>query len=124
MKRKILVIDDNPTVILTVKVGLNDLSAEYEVIPAISGDAGLEFLEKGELPDLILLDIMMPVMDGWEVHRKIKENQVWRKIPIIFLTAVADKTSKKVGQIAAADFIEKPFDILDLKNRIDAVLKT
>lgn len=119
-----MVIDDNPTVTLTVQAGLADMSAEYEVIQASSGAAGLERLQKGETPDLILLDLMMPVMDGWEVHRKLKEHQIWRKIPIIFLTAVTDKTSKKIGQLVGSDFVEKPFNIKDLKNRIDAVLQS
>jgi CheY-like chemotaxis protein len=120
MKKKILVVDDNPSLILSVKAGLDGLASGYEVIGVTGGKECFDFLEKGNLPDLILLDIMMPLMDGWEVKRKLGEQAEWRKIPIMFLTAVTDKTSKKLGTIIGKDFIEKPFEILDLKNRLDA----
>lgn len=75
------------------------------------------------LPDLILLDIMMPGMNGWEVQRRLKENILWRNIPIVFLTAVGDPTSKVIGNITSKDCIEKPFKITDLKRRLDQILK-
>jgi CheY-like chemotaxis protein len=120
MKKKILVIDDNPAIILTVKVGLNECASGYEIVGVNSGQECFDLLNNGYLPDLILLDIMMPVMNGWEVKRKLSEDAEWRKIPIMFITAVTDKTSKKLGSILGKDFIEKPFEIYDLKNRLDA----
>jgi len=71
---------------------------------------------------LILLDIMMPEMNGWEVQKKIKDNIKWRTIPIIFLTATTDNTSRKIGSIISEDYIGKPFEIPDLKKRIDKIL--
>jgi len=123
MAKKILVVDDNPSVVLSVKSGLDDLCAGYEVIGVHSGFECFTLLQQGKLPDLILLDLMMPVMDGWGVQRKLKENPLWRKIPIVFLTAVTDSTSKKLGTIISQDYIEKPFEITDLKKRIDKILK-
>jgi len=68
------------------------------------------------------LDIMMPEISGWDVFTKIKENTSWKTIPIIFITARADPFSKGFARIPAADFIEKPFSIIDIKQRIEKYL--
>lgn len=122
MKKSILIVDDNPDVRFSVKLGLEDLDASYEVITAESGDKCLEFLKNNQIPDIILLDIMMPREDGWNIFAKVKEKLEWRNIPIIFLTAKTDDYSKGFGSISAADYVEKPFDIEDLKKRIDNIL--
>ncbi len=122
MKKSILIVDDNPDVRFSVKLGLEDLDASYEVITAESGDKCLEFLKNNQIPDIILLDIMMPRVDGWNVFAKVKEKLEWRNIPIIFLTAKTDDYSKGFGSISADDYVEKPFDIEDLKKRIDNIL--
>jgi two-component system response regulator VicR len=116
--KKIMVIDDEPDLIFTVKDALKD---EYEVITADSGRKCLDLLKKNETPDLIILDIMMPEMSGWETFNKIKENQLWDNIPVIFLTARTDYMAKDTGRFLGNDFIEKPFDIKDLKKRIEKV---
>ena len=90
MRKKILIVDDESDVILTVKTGLEDLDQTYEIMGVTSGKECFELLNKGYQPDLILLDIMMPIVNGWEVQRRLKENSTWRTIPILFLTAVAD----------------------------------
>jgi DNA-binding response OmpR family regulator len=87
-----------------------------------SGEKCLELLKNNQIPDLILLDIMMPEMNGWEVARKLRENSEWRKIPIIFLTATEDETSKITGTIIGKYYIEKPFEITNLKEKIDKAL--
>ena len=122
MKKRIMVVDDEPSVILAVKSGLEECSSEFEVIGATSGKECLDLLKNKFLPDLILLDIMMPIMDGWEVQRKIDENATWRNIPIVFLTAVTDDISKKFGGIVGEDYVEKPFDIQNLKDRINTIV--
>jgi len=122
MKKSILIVDDNPDVRFSVKLGLEDLDASYEVITAESGDKCLEFLKNDQIPDIILLDIMMPREDGWNIFAKVKEKLEWRNIPIIFLTAKTDDYSKGFGSISADDYVEKPFDIEDLKKRIDNIL--
>lgn len=122
MKKKIMLVDDNPDFIYMVKRGLHPFSDQYEVISANSGKECFELLEKGNIPDVFLLDIMMPEIDGWSIFTKLKENAQWRNIPIIFLTAKTDDYSKGFGKISAQDYIEKPFEIMDLKKRIDNVL--
>ena len=117
-----MLVDDNPDLIHMVKKGLERLDDEYEVTSATSGNECFEQLKHGEIPDLILLDIMMPEADGWKVFAELKENPVWRDIIIVFLTAKTDPYSKGFGKITAEDYIEKPFEINDLKKRIDKVL--
>ena len=123
MKKKIMMVDDEPDQILAVKLILEDLSDEYEVIGADSGMQCLELLENNQIPDLIFLDIMMPGMNGWQVFAKLKDNPEWREIPIVFLTAKTDVYSMGFGKLSADDYIEKPFEITDLKRRVDKVLK-
>lgn len=121
-KKVILAVDDNPDLVYSVKVGLETMGKDYKVITAESGKKCLQILEK-EKPDLILLDIMMPQMDGWDTCAKIKGNKKTEHIPIVFLTAKTDPVSTTMGKLASADYITKPFEIADLKKRIDAVLK-
>ena len=121
--KKIMVVDDEPDQIYVIKKSLEKAGVTYEIITANSGAQCLEFLEKNQIPDLILLDIMMPEMSGWIVFDKLKDNVMWEKIPIIFLTARTDKIAENAGGFLGDDFIEKPFDTKDLKSRIDKVLK-
>lgn len=121
--KKILIVDDEPDVASTVEFNLKESDGKYEVTCVNSGKKCLELLEKNQIPDLILLDIMMPEMNGWEVFNKIKENQAWAKIPIIFLTARIDRTAENAGSFLGDDYIEKPYDPSDLKKRIDNVLR-
>ena len=123
-KKKVLVVDDNPDIRLTVKEGLEAIDENIEVIGVESGEDCINLLNKEEFkPDVILLDIMLPEMSGWEIYNRLKENAKWRDIPIIFLTARTDDKARKIGSFLAEDFIEKPFDIMDLKERIEKVLE-
>ena len=117
-----MVVDDDPYQTFTIKKALEKLDNNYEVIRADSGMQCLELLKNKEIPDIILLDIMMPEMNGWAVYKKIKENQSWEKIPIIFITARTDQIAKKAGSFYGEDYIEKPFDVVTLKKRIDKVI--
>jgi CheY-like chemotaxis protein len=121
--KKIMVVDDEPDQIATVKYVLENSSSEYEIISAESGNKCLELLKNNQIPDLILLDIMMPEMSGWEVFNQIKENPSWKKIPIIFLTARTDKIAKKAGVFLGDDFIEKPFNSRYLIEKINEVIQ-
>ena len=121
MVKKVIVVDDNPDVIFSVKNGLEDISPDYQITGVESGEKCLELLQT-ESPDLILLDIMMPGMSGWKTYDKIKENDTWKHIPIVFLTARTDKVAKNAGGFLGEDYIEKPFDIDDLRGRIDKIL--
>jgi len=121
MAKKIMIVDDNPDVIFSVKSGLENVTENFRIIGVESGEKCLEFLET-EKPDLILLDIMMPGMSGWKTFDKIKENESWKKIPVVFLTARTDRVAKNAGGFLGEDYVEKPFNIKDLKLRIDQVL--
>lgn len=120
--KTILVVDDNPDVLTSLKVGLEDASGDYQILGAENGRKCLDMLNNNTKPDIILLDIMMPQMSGWEVFDRIKENPSWNNIPIVFLTARTDRTAKNAGSFLGDDYIEKPFNIIDLKKRIETIL--
>ena len=121
-KIKIMAVDDNEDVLFSIKEGLKAIS-DYDIIPLNSAKEFLERLKGGDFPDLLLLDIMMPEMDGWELTAKLKRSEEWKNIPIIFLTAKTDDLSKGLGSLTSEDYVEKPFEISDLKERIDTVLE-
>jgi len=117
-----MIVDDNADVIVTVKYGLEDQTKEYQVIGAESGKQCLALLQENQIPDLIFLDIMMPEMSGWETFEKIREHERWKKIPVVFLTARTDNVAKKAGNLLGDAFLEKPFEIKDIKDCIQKVL--
>lgn len=123
MVKTIIVVDDDPGVRYTVKNGIEALDEDYQIITVESGMQCLELLEKNQIPDLILLDVMMPGLTGWKTFDKIKENKSWTNIPIIFLTARTDRIAKDAGGFLAEDYVEKPAKIPELKKRIDMILK-
>ena len=122
MVTTVLVVDDNPSIGIAVKEGLEDDPGGYNVFIAGSGEDCLQFLQLNTPPDVILLDIMMPGMSGWEVFDKLKEHNTWRNIPILFLTARTDQIARTAGKFLGNDYIEKPFEISDVKSRIEKVL--
>jgi len=117
-----MVVDDNPDVLFSVKSGLEDIDHDLQIQGVESGEKCLELLET-ETPDLIILDIMMPGMSGWKTFDKIKENDNWKKIPVVFLTARTDRVAKNAGGFLAEDYIEKPFDLTDLHERIQSIFQ-
>ena len=121
-KKKVMIVDDNPDLLYVVKRGLEHMEDGYEVTGANSGKECFELLKRGDMPNIILLDVMMPEINGWDVFAKLKEKPEWREIPIIFLTAKTDDYSKGFGKLTADDYITKPFEIRDLKERVDKVL--
>lgn len=122
MKKTVLIVDDESDIILSVQQGLESLNADYEIVCAESGKECIKLLKNNQIPDAILLDIMMPEMSGWETYNRIKENQSWKDIPVVFFTARTDRIAVNVGGFLGEDYIEKPFEIKDLKKRIDIVL--
>jgi len=124
IKKIIFVVDDEPDVTQSVKWALEYLNpSKYDVICVDNGRECLELLQEKQIPDLILLDIMMPGMSGWMLSDRLRGNSSWKKIPIVFLTARRDEFAEKTGRKIAKDYITKPFDIHDLKNRVNKVLK-
>ena len=95
----------------------------YTILGASGGLEGLE-LVRNELPDLVLLDLMMPDMDGWDVYHQIKSDDLTRDIPVIVITAKAQNIDKVLGlRIAKVqDYISKPFSPQELLDRVDQVL--
>ncbi len=121
MPKKIMVVDDEPDILFTVGQVLE--TSGYEVIKVKNGKECIDKLnELQDVPDLVLLDIMMPEISGWDVAAKIKENPAWKEIPIVFLTAKGDIMSIGMGNLTAEDYIVKPFDIKDLKERVNKIL--
>ena len=119
-KYKILIVDDE---IINCTLLDNILNPEYDTHIVNSGADALEFIDK-YLPDIILLDIVMPGMDGLEVLTKLKENEITRDIPVIIITGVNDTEYEEKGlTIGAGDYITKPYSPiivkLRLKNQLD-----
>lgn len=105
-KKRILIVDD---VLLNIKILEIQLMDNYEIVKAYNGKDALKLANSAEKPDLILLDIMMPDMDGYEVCRKLKSNEQTKHIPVVFLTALSDTEDEEKGlSIGAIDFIRKP----------------
>jgi len=122
--KKIMLVDDEKDQIFFIKTSFENLfGKEYTIVPAESGEKCFELLNKKNIPDLILLDIMMPKMNGWEVFDRLRANPEWKNIPIIFLTARTDEFAEHAGALIAEDYIKKPIEIKELKTRIDNVLK-
>ena len=119
-RRTIILVDDNLT---NLSVGKNMLKTFYQVIPVPSAAALFETLEE-ITPEIILLDIDMPEMDGYEAIKKLKSSEKWKDIPVIFLTAISDSDSEVEGfDLGAADYVTKPFSAPMLLKRIDKELQ-
>jgi DNA-binding response OmpR family regulator len=118
MRTKILVVDDDPDLLLLLRVTL--ASEDFECLLARNGEDAVQELQL-EHPDLILLDIMMPVMDGWEVLERITE--CGSTTPVIVVSAKAGEADvARALQLGAADYVKKPFDPDDLLQSIAAVV--
>jgi DNA-binding response OmpR family regulator len=120
-KPKVLVIDDEAPIRLLCRVNLE--AEKMIVLEAEEGPSGLE-LARSERPDVILLDVMMPAMDGWEVLQRLLEDEETREIPIVFLTARAELRDRARGlDLGGVDYVTKPFNPLELAPLVRAVLE-
>jgi CheY-like chemotaxis protein len=123
MPKRILVVDDNPETVDIVRQVLQ--KAGYTVLVAFDGEAGLAKADTTPRPDLILLDLMMPVMDGYTMHRHLQENAETRQIPVIILTALTGMMTafdkEKTGPIAG--YLVKPVLPAELLHKIVDVLE-
>jgi len=123
MKKKILIIDDEVDLVDLVKMRLE--FKDYYVLPLYTSARAME-VTKREKPDLILLDVMMPDKDGYEVSKELKSDPETRDIPVILFTAKSEERGRikeKFGESGSDDFILKPFDPDDLLVKVERLLK-
>jgi len=121
MPKKILIVDDEPNIIVPLEFLMEQNN--YEVKVADTGEKALDLIENYN-PDLILLDIMLPGMDGYEVCQKIRMNPNFKTMKIVFLSAMARTIDIAKGMgLAADDYITKPFSNAYVVDRINALLK-
>ena len=120
-KPKVLIVDDTPE---NIQVLMETLKDQYTIVAAINGEKALKMAVAEPRPDLILLDIMMPGMDGYEVCRRLKADEQAQHIPIIFVTAKTEVEDETLGfELGAMDYITKPFSIPVVKARVKAHLE-
>ncbi|MCZ7385304.1 MAG: response regulator [Candidatus Methanoperedens sp.] len=118
---KVLIVDDEMDTLLPLKKSLE--AGGYIVVEALNGQEALNMV-KDEIPDIILLDIMLPGMDGYEVCSRLKNNALTKNIPIIMLTARDNVKEKVKGlETGADDYVAKPYNLHELKARIKSVLR-
>ncbi|MEW6008209.1 MAG: response regulator [Candidatus Omnitrophota bacterium] len=121
MREKILIVEDDKNISKLVKYNLE--KQDFECLTAITGEEALEVLSKFPI-DLIILDIMLPKMDGFETCRLIKQDPKLKNIPIVMLTAKGEEVDRIVGlELGADDYIVKPFSPRELVLRVKAILK-
>ena len=121
MKKKILIVDDEKQIARMLKIRME--ASGYEADVANDGLEGLAKVQQIQ-PDLIILDVMMPKMDGFEVCRKLKDDPVFKSIPVLMLSVKAEEKATDLGVIAGADdYMPKPFEPEILMEKIRKLLK-
>jgi two-component system, OmpR family, response regulator VicR len=120
--KRILCIEDEPEMIELMRLILSRKG--YDVTGASGGQDGLEKMRR-EMPDLVLLDLMMPDMGGWEVYQQMKADENLKEVPVIIVTAKAQSIDKVLGLYIAKvdDYIAKPFNPSELIDSVEQVLK-
>ncbi|MDY6958657.1 MAG: response regulator [Halobacteriota archaeon] len=120
-RTKILIVDDEIDSLKSLKMALE--FEGYAVVEAMNGPSAMDMVHS-EHPDLVLLDLMMPVMDGYEVCQKLKEDSMTSHVPVIMLTCVSEVDNKIEGiEVGADDYVTKPFNLSELKARVKMVLR-
>src|SRR5213593_2901383 len=118
---RVLIVDDDPDVIRLVTYNLSH--AGFQAISTTAGRKALEIVRK-QPPDLIILDLMLPDVDGMEVCRTLRQQQASRRIPIIMLTARGEEIDRVVGfELGANDYVQKPFSVRELVLRVKSILR-
>ena len=120
--KKIIVVDDEQDILYTTKKVIEYYDKDYKITTLDCGKKLFELLVE-DTPDLILLEITMPNMNGWDIHKKLKSKSEWKDIPIIFISSVVDDKSIRKAKEIGDDFIEKPFTPDILLDKIENILK-
>jgi DNA-binding response OmpR family regulator len=118
-RRTVLVVDDDPVIVKLLQVNFE--MEGYQVLTAGDGEEGLDLAQR-DRPDVIILDVMMPKLDGLEVARALKTDEETRDIPVLLLSAKAQASDVQAGQSLADDYITKPFDPLELLDRVASLI--
>ena len=122
MPQRVLVVEDEPNIVDSLSFLMKQ--AGFDVRIARDGDAALRMIEN-DIPDLVLLDIMMPRRDGYDVCRTIRSNPDWRDVRVVMLTAKGREFDRQKSlDLGADDFITKPFSTRDLVQRVSKALGT
>jgi sigma-B regulation protein RsbU (phosphoserine phosphatase) len=117
---RILIVDDTRA---NIDILVEALRSDYKLSVAVDGSAALRSVEKNP-PDLVLLDIMMPDVDGYEVCRQLRAREATRELPVMFLSALEDVKNKAQGfEVGGNDYLTKPFEVLEVKARVRSLLK-
>ncbi len=117
---RILIVDDAPP---NLRVLVEMLMNDYEISVATNGPEALEIAKSDHPPNLILLDIMMPEMDGYEVCRRLRDEEITRDVPVIFVTAnTDDKTLKDAFEAGGTDYVRKPVNRVEIQARVKSAL--
>jgi DNA-binding response OmpR family regulator len=120
-KPVVLVADDDPEILSLLTIRLK--KAGYQVMEAVDGEQTLVQVRE-HYPDLLILDVMMPGKNGWEVARELRSDPTMRNVGIIMLTAIGEKVNELTSPLYGADeYIDKPFDFTDLEARLKKVLE-
>jgi serine phosphatase RsbU (regulator of sigma subunit) len=117
---RVLIVDDAKT---NIDILVDALRGEYKLSVALDGAAALRSVEKSP-PDLVLLDIVMPGLDGYEVCRRLRAHEPTRDVPVMFLSSLEDVKNKALGfEVGGNDYLTKPFEVLEIKARVRSLLK-
>jgi DNA-binding response OmpR family regulator len=120
MAKRVLVVDDEPNIVMSLRFLMEREGFEVEVAP--TGEAALKALDRGPA-DLVLLDVMMPALDGFEVCQRIRSNPAWTNTRIIMLTAKGREVERDKGLALGADeYVTKPFSTRELVARVKQML--
>lgn len=119
-KPVVLVADDDPEILSLLSIRLN--RAGYEVVEAVDGEQTLASVRE-HYPDLVVLDVMMPGKNGWEVAKELRHDARFKDIGIVMLTAIGEKINEMTSPLYGADaYVDKPFEFADLEAKIREVL--
>jgi DNA-binding response OmpR family regulator len=119
-KPVILIADDDPEILTMLGIRLSKKG--YQVLEAVDGNQTLSLARKHK-PDLVLLDVMMPGKNGWEVAKELRADDTFAHVGIVMLTAIGEKVNEMTSPLYGADaYVDKPFDFTELESKIKSVL--